>query len=160
MTSLIRQLTAAFGPPQDRPSPGLGGNAGVMKRFKIDDENGFDCYAGFCRIAVTVVPGADQFLLEIQNSPHNPEVARVVEGAGGEFRNGPNGATICIAARITDSRQIRDLAKAIRRTTARGERYPDRNWKWIAPGTADALQRLATCLASAMRARRTTATTR
>jgi hypothetical protein len=43
------------------------------------------------------------------------------------------------------------LARAIRRVIGRGQRYPDPNWKWICPRTANSLERFARLLARANR---------
>jgi hypothetical protein len=38
---------------------------------------------------------------------------------------------------------LRKLARAVRRVTAKGQSYPDPNWKWLADRTADSLERFA-----------------
>lgn len=123
--------------------------------IRIDDENADDRYDGFCRIWVNVPDTSDDaFTLELQNAPHNSDVTALVKGVGGEINESPLVATTKIPLQADDAPFVLKLAKAIRRTTARGQRYPDPNWKWISRRTADALERFAAVLVTARRAMR------
>jgi hypothetical protein len=59
--------------------------------------------------------------------------------------------TICMDAESVPG--IRELAKAIRRVCGRGQRYADRNWKWITRRTADSLDQFARQLGQWCRSR-------
>ena len=112
MNALLQLLTAEYGSPTSCSSARLGDVTGDVKQYKIDDENGHDCYAGFCRIFVTAPAGHNQIMLALQNSPHNAEVSRFVADAGGEIRKDADGAAaITIILDINDSDLIKQLAK-------------------------------------------------
>lgn len=150
MNKLINELTVRYGPPTRKC------NSTTTTNFKVDDEAATDRYPGFCRIWLAIPDQDDRPPeLELTCCPHNSTVTDLVTANGGRTSACPYGTIINMP--VHQPRSIRDLAKAIRRTTARGERYPDANWKWIAPRTADALQRLASCLAAAARSRRSPA---
>jgi hypothetical protein len=122
--------------------------------IQIDDRNENDVYPGFCGICVTVPnPEDGTFLLRLENSPNNWELEELVESYGGKVQQGHTGTTITISLKPKDTSAVRALAKSIRRITGRGQKYLDRNWKWICPRTAKSLERLAGLLASFNKAR-------
>lgn len=120
--------------------------------FRIDDRQERDVYPGFCEIHITVQdPEGSSALLELSPAPHNLEVCEVVERHGGRVTQGPLGVTIRLTLSHGAAGCVRELARAIRRVTRRGQRYPDPNWKWICPRTADSLARFADALTHAGR---------
>jgi hypothetical protein len=137
----------------DAYSPSRGGTRSAPgTSVRIDDRQERDVSPGFCQIHVTVLdPDGARVLLELSPVPHNAEVGEVVEEHGGQVTHGPLGATIRLPLGPKDVRRVRDLARAIRRVTRRGQRYPDPNWKWICPRTADSLERFANVLSRAHR---------
>jgi hypothetical protein len=129
---------------------GRGMPTGPGASTRIDDRRESDGYPGFCEIHVSApAPDGSSVLLELSPAPHNAEVCELVERHGGQIRQGSLGATIQLSLTFRDARHVRDLARAIRRVTRRGQRYPDPNWKWICPRTADSLERFARLLAQA-----------
>lgn len=123
---------------------------GEELRLRIDDRKQEDVYPGFCDIRVTVSDaGGESFTLELQQPPLNEEVREFVEAHGGQIQETPAVTAITILLNVASApRIINGLAKVIRRITRRGERYTDRNLKWICPRTADALERFASALAT------------
>lgn len=120
--------------------------------FRIDDRQERDVYPGFCEIRVTVQdPEGSSALLELSPAPHSAEVGEVVERHGGQVTHEQFGTTIRLTLVRGDAHRVRDLARAIRRVTRRGQRYSDPNWKWICPRTADSLERFADALSHAGR---------
>lgn len=121
---------------------------------QIDDQNQIDIQSGFCQIHVTVQSReSSTALLELSPAPHNGEVSELLHEHGGQLVHGSTGATIRLSVGPRDARRVRDLARAIRRITRRGETYADRNWKWICRRTADSLEQFARVLADAKRSR-------
>jgi hypothetical protein len=119
--------------------------------FRVDDRNDKDVYPVFCD-ALVAVPDSDdgELLLVLANVPHNPEVLELLEGHGGGCATSKIGTvTVKVALRSDnkgDIKFLRMFAKAVKRVTGRGQRYPDPQWKWICPRTADAITRLASVL--------------
>lgn len=144
-TNLYDHLLNAYAVPRpNRPS-----GPGRSQSLKIDDQTSSDTYRGFCQIhAVFPDPEAATLTLELRNAPHGPEVRELVEKAGGQLKPGCPAATIAITIGPRDAPLVRRLAKAIRRVTGRGRRYPDPNWKWLVRRTAASLEGLANRLAS------------
>ena len=151
--TLSTVLQQAYG---DRYTPWVG-DAGQVR---IDDEDARDTCISFCRMSVWVHDDRDTSNLELENSPYNEGVVSFIADLGGRIDRTPRGANITLTVRHAGgSRSVRELAKAIRRVTGRGQRYPDPNWKWIARRTADSLERFASFLTQANRAARQTART-
>ena len=112
--------------------------------IRIDDQTAEDVHSGFCEMTVTLSnPKSDEFRLTLNNVPWNDDMDVVVEEMGGEWSETEMGRslTICMDAKSVPA--IRKLAKATRKVCGRGQRYADRNWKWITRKTADSLERFA-----------------
>lgn len=135
-------------PAAYRPDPDTGGATA-----RIDDEGPSDVRALFCQIIVAVRPD-DSFSLTLHNAPFSDEVRAVVGRRGGRALGDPPTVIELDFLSPRSARAVRELAAAVRGVTARGRRYPNPNWKWVAPRTADSLLRFALLLAEA--ARRTT----
>jgi hypothetical protein len=144
-TRLREFLIACYGNPtgrRARPTPN------VLPVF-IDDRDAGDVYPAFCHITVRVPDNNDGlFLLQLIHPPRNEEVEALVKAKDGRIERGADDqswfpVTFCIPVRPKDGRFLRKLARAIRRVTGRGQSYADRNWKWLAPRTADSLAKLA-----------------
>ena len=67
----------------------------------------------------------------------------LAEDLGGKWQEIPTGRVLTISMDVKSSPTLRELAKAIRSVTGRGQRYDDSNWKWITRRTADSLERFA-----------------
>lgn len=106
----------------------------------------------FCQITVVVRPD-DSFRLTL-NPPCSDEVRAVVRRHGGLVTEHPTAVIELDFPSPRSARPVLELAAAVRGVTARGRRYPDPKWKWVAPRTADSLLRFARLLAGP--ARRTT----
>jgi hypothetical protein len=129
---------------------GRGNVASPRTSVRIDDRQESDVYPGFCEIHVSVQdPDGSSVLLELSPAPHNAEVCEVVERHGGQVTHAPLGVSVRLSVGPKDARRVRDLARAIRRVIGRGQRYPDPNWKWLCPRTANSLERFARLLARA-----------
>jgi hypothetical protein len=115
--------------------------------IRIDDHTPDDVYRGFCNIHLMIPePDAGTLKLILDNVPHDPEVEAIAKDLQGTWRTTPAGRTLSVSLTVQQVPEIRRLATAIRQVVARVKRYPDRNWKWIAPRTADSLERLAEVL--------------
>lgn len=120
--------------------------------IRVDDRDGGDIYPGFCDIHLEMsAPEAEVFRLILDNVPFNDEVKSVATALGGAWKSTRTGERLVLELSVTDAEEeIIWLAQAIRNVVGRGKRYPDRNWKWIAPRTANSLKRLAS-IASRLR---------
>lgn len=118
-------------------------------QIKVDVQGPTDGCSGFCHVIVRVPePSADQFILELHNFPHNEHVAAWVKCRNGSFQAVANlGASISCSLSSSQSNLVKSLANHIRRVVSKGQQYPIRNWKWIAPRVADSLDELAANLA-------------
>lgn len=145
MADLAHQLTAAYG----KPSEGANRSGIATKQFRIDDEGADDHHAGFCRVWFNIPIDGDTFTLRLENAPHNDDVTALIKAMDGEITKSPIGTTIIVPLHASNAKFVRDLAKAIRRVTARGQRYSDKNWKWVSRRTADTLERFASILIDA-----------
>lgn len=115
--------------------------------IRIDDRTPDDVYRGFCNIHLMIPePDAGTLKLILDNVPHDPEVEAIARDLQGTWRTTPAGRTLCVLLTVQQVPEIRRLAAAIRQVVGRGKRYPDRNWKWIAPRAAGSLDRLADAL--------------
>lgn len=139
-TSLIAHLYNAYrsGDAQYRQ-----GHTTMERTVKIDDRTTGDTSYCFCDIEVTHSVNTVTLVLTLWRPPLNGEVEAVVRQSGGQSRETPLGTVVTIPIGPKDGPCVRRLAKAIRRVTRRGERYLARDWKWVAPRTADSLKRLA-----------------
>jgi hypothetical protein len=79
--------------------------------------------------------------MTLENIPTNDEVEEVANELKGEWRENRFGKTLVLALNLKQLAKINILARAIRRVIGRGARYPDPNWKWMAPRTAESLKR-------------------
>lgn len=135
-SSLCRILAKAY-PNQARNLTG-----GPI-HIRVDDRDGDDIYPGFCDIYLKMSdPNAEEFELILDNVPFDDEVKRVGSDLDGTWQTTRTGERLVLTLPVTDSGGIAWLAEAIRQVVGRGKRYPDRNWKWIAPRTAKSLERL------------------
>lgn len=111
--------------------------------IRVDDRDGDDIYPGFCDIHLKMSdPEDEEFQLILDNVPFDDEVKSVAVDLDGTWQTTRTGERLVLTLPVTDAGGIVRLAKAIRQVVARGKRYPDRNWKWIAPRTAKSLERL------------------
>lgn len=135
-------------PSAYRPDPDTGGATA-----RIDDWGPSDVPTLCCQISVEVRRN-DSFRLTLHNPPLSDEVRAVVGRCGGRVTEHPTTVIELDFPSPRSARAVRELAAAVRGVTARGRRYPNPNWKWVAPRTADSLLRFARLLTEA--ARRTT----
>ena len=137
--SLSVFLLEAYDPVRLRPARPL-----KPVTIRIDDQTAEDVYSRFCTMTVTLSdPPSDEFRLTLTNVPWNEDMKVVVQELGGEWDATEMGRslTICMDAKSVPA--IRKLAKATRKVCGRGQRYADRNWKWVTRKTADSLERFA-----------------
>lgn len=113
--------------------------------IRIDDRDGDDIYPGFCDIHLKMpAPEAEVFQLIMDNVPFNDEVKSVATTLGGAWNSTRTGERLVLELSVAEAEEeIIWLAQAIRNVVAKGNRYQDPNWKWIAPRTAKSLKRLA-----------------
>jgi hypothetical protein len=120
---------------------------------RIDDRGPDDYFWAFCEITVTVHPD-ETMTLTLSFPPLNDVVRTVVDDYSGRVTSQPTPAIVLDLPAADDAAAaVRDLAAAIKGVTRRGQRYPEKNWKWIAPRTANALKHFAGVLAAAARPR-------
>jgi hypothetical protein len=119
--------------------------------LRIDDRSSQDVYPAFCDIHVTVPDFEGKtFWLELRHPPLNAEVTEFLEDQDCEFRYTALCTIISLHLTVAiGSKVIKDLGRAIRRVTGRGQRYSDPNWKWICPRTSDSLVLFARALTEA-----------
>lgn len=137
-------LFARYGHKDKRVS-----NARKDYSIRVDDRGPEDVPCYFCNMFVSFPdPGANEFVLSMTNVPHNSEVAELVQQHGGTSVTAYDGsASIELKITPSDRQFLRRLARAINGVVARGQTYPQRNWKWSARRTWRSLNNLANNLA-------------
>jgi hypothetical protein len=113
---------------------------------RLDDRGPHDYFDGFCEITVTIRPD-EALTLTLRHPPLNDGVRTVVDDHNGRIHS-LLVPTIVLNLPATDAAAVavRDLAVAIKGVTRRGQRYPEKNWKWLAPRTAASLAQFARLL--------------
>lgn len=120
----------------------------------VDDRDKDDVYQGFCSICIDAEsPVTDMLQLQLDYPPVDEDVQVTVNEAEGTWKM--DGVHLTLPITYKSAPMLRKLAKTIRRVVGRGKKYSERNWKWIAPRTANSLERLAGYLAEYRRAMRT-----
>lgn len=112
--------------------------------FRLDDRGPYDHFKGPWSIRATVSDSDPlQLNLDIDNSPVNDAVLTVVRSRNGEIitSTGSSCTSIRLSLSPGDSPFLRKLARTLRKVVGKGQSYPDSNWKWMAPRTADSLLR-------------------
>jgi len=120
-------------------------NPNLNRPVQIDNRDG-DTSSSFCDMDVTVSHHQDNtFTLEMRQAPQDEAVKGLIERNGGHWEPGVPATLINVRMnlKVSDAPLLRKLAKAIRRVTARGQTYPESNWKWVCPRTAEALENFA-----------------
>lgn len=115
-----------------------------------------------CACAVHVeltAASATTFCLQLINVPWNQDLECLVHELEGALDGPDTCKTLTFSGAAKDYRCIKQLAKAVRAVTGRGRRYLDSNWKWSSRKTAEALERLASCLLTAHRQSKTRGST-
>lgn len=121
--------------------------------FAVDDRRPDDVYPGFCTITAAVRPGGG-LTLTLAHPPLNDEVRVAVDDHRGRVQTHPITAVVLdLPAAGSAAAAVRDLAAAIKGVTRKGQRYPEKNWKWIVPRTVGALDRFARLLTRHYRTR-------
>ncbi len=142
-TPLLSSLTSEYGETNPKRTA-----TKVQLFFRIDDQKGWEGRStSFCGVTVTVPDeDEDEFILKLTSTPFNDLLQQWVEVHEGRFTKTSTGADIDLTLRPKDVGVVRDLAKAIRRVTGRGQEYFNSNWKWMTKRTADSLARFAEVL--------------
>ena len=113
---------------------------------RIDDRRPIDYFWAFCEIVLEVRPD-ETMTLTLNFPPLNDEVRTVVDDHGGRVMSHPTPAIVLELPAADDAAAaVRDLAAAIKGVTRRGQRYPEKQWVWLAPRTAASLTRFARLL--------------
>lgn len=119
---------------------------------RIDDRRPVDYFWAFCEMVLEVRPD-ETMTLTLNFPPLNDAVRTVVDNHRGRVMSHPIPAIVLDLPAADDAAAaVHDLAAAIKGVTRRGQRYPEKNWKWIAPRTADSLIRFARVLTRHYRA--------
>jgi hypothetical protein len=146
-TQLRAFLVERYGDAATRGKPKP---ADANQPIRIDDRKPRDRYSRYCDVFVRVPDNRDGlFLLELHHPPYNAEVEMLIKAKDGRIWQGAAGPSsapvLCrIPVRPKDvSPFLRKLARAVRGVTAKGQSYPNPNWKWLADRTADSLERFA-----------------
>ncbi len=122
--------------------------AGLGRPFKIDDRDKADHYRGSWSISATV-PGSDAVvLLEIEDCPHDPSVQTVISRCDPTHPALAPSGRVSLLIRPNKDAALTELARAVRQVPCGRRRYSNPNWAWMAPRTADALDRLARILSA------------
>jgi len=112
--------------------------------FRIDDRRAEDVLLHFC---VMQVGGADKYgrVLELTlfNVPYNADVELAAAELNGKWSDTARGRNLTVRVSARSTTKVRNLARAIRRVVGRKKTYLNCNWRWVAPRTADSLNRLA-----------------
>lgn len=137
--------------PQPKPhEPGTG------LCLKIDDRSSGDKSGAFCTIYLSdAIRQPGFFCLTLKNVPYDRKVEELVTKYQGEWTGPELQKTLVIPIRKSSGPYLSQLATAIRRVVGKGRRYDPRDWKWIAPRTADSVGRLAECLKAYHRQKKT-----
>ena len=111
--------------------------------LRIDDGDGEDnCYS-FCELTLRVDDlDSEQFQLVLHNIPWDEEVKSAVIDLSPIWVTFRSGTRLTVTVSMEQLSKLLILAKAIRQVVRRGKSYLDRNWKWIAPRTAESLEEL------------------
>lgn len=123
--------------------------------LRLDKRTSQDVYPGYCEIHV-MVPTTKEgaFRLELRNPPLTGEVEKFLAANNAQIRHAVQTTTITLQLTVSSGPEVLNkLARVIRRVTRRKQQYADRNWKWICPRTAEALERFASALAWVSRPR-------
>lgn len=138
--TLIETVRAAY-PHRSQFEP----DSGIVVA-RIDDRELGDCFPAFCEVVAAVRPDGT-CTLTLTHPPLNDGVRAVVEDYEGRVTCTPLPA---IRVELPGSGDaigvVHDLAAAIKGVTRRGQRYPEKNWVWIAPRTARSLSKFASLL--------------
>ncbi len=113
------------------------------RRICVDDYGPHDHSPPFCHINAHVKDDDDSFDLVLEHVPTNAAVLELVDEVRGEITDNGLSKDIRLHLYASQGPYIRRLAQAIRKVVARGAKYQNRNWKWIAPRTAASLEKLA-----------------
>lgn len=113
---------------------------------RIDDRGPDDPFWAFCEMTLVVRPD-ETMTLTLNFPPLNDAVRTVVDDHGGRVMSHPLPAIVLDLPATDDAAPaVRDLAAAIKGVTRRGQRYAEKNWKWISPRTAESLAKFARLL--------------
>lgn len=139
-TALAEFLRKQYGEVNGR-FPGLTSDH-IMVR--IDDRRVSDCSLDFCEVTVLVsLTSRSNFVINLKKAPVNEVVIGLVHGKDGTIVESEGRRNLRIALSTAEVTFLRRLAVAIRHVPGRGRSYLVPNWKWVAPRTADSLQRFA-----------------
>jgi hypothetical protein len=117
--------------------------------MNIDDREAGETYPGFCGIHLRMSsPDADRFTLVLDNVPFDDDVKAVADELEGNWQATRTGERLTLNLLTSQRSDLRRLAAAIRKVVGRGKTYLDKNWKWIAPRTANSLEVFARALPS------------
>lgn len=111
---------------------------------KVDDEAADD--RGHCQIHVTTT-SPTAFDLQLTNCPMTCDLREFIDSHCGKIDESRTDSEVEMELSVRQITVIRKLARLIRNTVGRGQRYPNPNWKWICPRTANSLDRFADNLA-------------
>lgn len=139
---LKRFLLETYGGYGDKRLKGLDHDAPIQ----VDDRNQRDVSPDFCGIFVRVI---DEKSLELvlASVPLNDAVRLVVKQRGGQVEPYDSGCgRIQLTVGLRDITFIRGLDRAVEAIVARGEKYPNPNWKWVCERVGHSLNQLANTL--------------
>ena len=111
--------------------------------IRVDDRDGDDgCYS-FCEVTLKVDDlDSEQFQLVLHNVPWDEQVKEAASELSPIWATFRSGTRLIVTVSTLQLRKLFVLSKAIRHVVGRGKSYQDPNWKWIAPRTAESLERL------------------
>jgi hypothetical protein len=138
---LFEHLLESYGGFADRRNKFTGPN----RPIRVDDRTETDRCHNFCSMFVELNDALD-VVMRIDCLPFDDEVLERLDRFNAEVSELNDGSRVQFLLTPNSSKQLRRLATAVRRVVGRGRRYPERNWKWIAPRTSNSIIRLADAL--------------
>lgn len=119
----------------------------------VDDHNAKDVSPDFCDIYIRGKGQPDDFQLVLVNPPVNDAILDLCAAHDGTYRTAGR-PSLSIPLTVHDATFLRHLAKAIKGLVRRGQRYTNKNWRWVCPRTAASLERFTQHLASFVKQQR------
>lgn len=129
----------------------------AMLPIRIDDRQPSDVSPDFCSLSVVIQDtAASRLTLHLKNPPLDDGVTELICGKNGKIVGSRPDLHVEIPLLTKEVGFLRKLAKAFRRIVGKGRTYPNANWKWVCPRTANSLDRFADRLMEYRRLRRHT----
>lgn len=117
------------------------------QRIRVDDRGQHDTHPDFCEIEVIIpAPESKEFELVLRNVPYDSDVEDLAEELNGRWTGDPPKRTLVLPLHLRSGKDIRRLARTIRKVRGRGKRYDNPQWRWVIDRTEGSLKEFADAL--------------